>query len=246
MVKIPSKLKNDAIAEAILEIRFETEFPDELVVGRLLDRQPWAEYRHTRLSLADVPGPIRKAQESMRFQPIFEARKKDRVVKVGANTISFHVLGRYPGWTVFEEELHRAIDEVFNALRTASVRRLGLRYINAVDHEDHFVSSFDDLTLKIQLRGEELAGPKNLNFITKSDADLSCTTRIASKEFIAGNPSSSFELLIDIDVYTPPEHTADSADGVKQWLERAHNFEKKCFFALFPDQMIENLMEDEG
>ncbi len=177
----------------------------------------------------------------MRFQPTYEARRPDRVVQIGPGVLSLHVLGRYPGWGSFRQELADGIDELFNSLTGVRVLRIGLRYINALNKVDHFVAGFDDLTLETTLCGQPLQGPRNLNFIMENPPDMVCTTRVASREFVSGTAAGNVDVLIDVDVYTGSEHSDGSAEGVKRWVEQAHDFEKERFFALLRKETIAKL-----
>jgi hypothetical protein len=47
--QLPQKLKNDAIVEAIFEIRFDTSTILEVLIGRLADLVPWNGFKQQRL-----------------------------------------------------------------------------------------------------------------------------------------------------------------------------------------------------
>jgi uncharacterized protein (TIGR04255 family) len=104
MSNIPKKLKADAIAEALLEVRFQckeaTQLP-ELVVGKLADNPVWKDYEKARLPVSEIPASLRAQDENLRFQPLLEVRdaQKVSVAKIGSNVLSYHRLAPYPGGT---------------------------------------------------------------------------------------------------------------------------------------------------
>jgi len=58
---LPQLLKQDAIIESLLELRFEHSQVGEVVVGRLAAAQEWSDYHSQRLPFSDLPQSIRDA-----------------------------------------------------------------------------------------------------------------------------------------------------------------------------------------
>src|SRR5215831_19443967 len=135
---LPKKLKKDAILEAICELRFETGELDELVVGRLSENAPWESFTRIRLPLSDFPPPLRKADANLRYQPLVELRDPNspRLVKIGSNVISAHVMAPYCGWTAYRPHLYEVLNVLFKKFQVR-LQRIGLRYINAITPRDH-------------------------------------------------------------------------------------------------------------
>ncbi|WP_322001640.1 TIGR04255 family protein [Marinobacter alexandrii] len=243
----PRKLKEDAILEALCEIRLQApaNVPEELVIGRLIDCGPWKDWQLNRLPNSNIPYPIRQAEEGLRYQPTVELRKSsgDRLVKVGPYSFSYHFVGSYPGWDVVKPELDEAIEAVFRHVSGVVVKRLGLRYINGMDSERHQVSSVADLDLSVCVGGENVSSSLNLNFVKSSSDAHTVMTRVASKEFVKGQVGNSVSTVIDVDVFTPPEFEASQQNQVKDWVEHAHDFEKDAFFALLSNEHIDSLRE---
>lgn len=134
-----------------MEFRFEHSELPELVLGRLLDAQAWAGYLQTRLPAADIPQPIREMDANLRYQPLVELRKTDgaRVAKIGGHVISYHVVGQYPGWTIFRTEIENTLNEVITKLKSPQFSRIGLRYINVLRPKEHYVRGLRDTNICI-------------------------------------------------------------------------------------------------
>jgi uncharacterized protein (TIGR04255 family) len=71
---------------------------------------------------ADIPLPIRKMDATLRIQPLLElsAGDKTRRVRIGAAAMSYHVLGRYIGWTEFSKELLTVTEHFFKAMKNVT------------------------------------------------------------------------------------------------------------------------------
>jgi len=243
--RIPEKLKNDAIVEAIVEIRFETSTLPEIFYGRLLECEAWKGFKQIRMPAYDLPPSLRQSDPNLRYQPIFElqAPDKNRMLKVGANVVSFHRLEPYEGWNTYRNELDEVVNGLFNRTDNINITRIGLRYINAIRPELHGISSLTEFDMKMSIENEDFSGGVNLNYINKHTEDLLSTVRVATTEFIQGNIPKGTFALVDVDVYTPEAYKTSDSQQVKHWLESAHTEEKEQFFRLLTQETIDALEE---
>lgn len=245
---IPTKLRDDAIVEALCSVQFQASEPLEVIIGRLTDVHLWSEFQIIRLPVADIPAPLRQADSTWKFQPSFQLRNKDgnRLIHVGENTFSYHVVGvkNYCGWQIFLSELKAAFAALFEKLKKPEIRRIGFRYINAIVPQRHFIESTHDLNLDIRVGSEKLSGPVNLNYTTVNDSNHVTTTRIAHKSFVQGNLPPDAEVVVDVEVNTPQNYTVSSLDAFVDWVSAAHDFEKAAFFRLIPQSVVNQLKED--
>jgi len=242
MVRIPERLTNDAIVEAVFELRFEaTSLIPDLVTARLADRADWSGYRQARLPFADLPQPIREHDPNLRFQPLMELKspKNDELIKIGPNVISLHNLAPYLGWhTGFQSKIHSLIDYFYLTLNSPSFVRAGLRYLNALTHNHHHISSINELNIEISINRNALKNPFNLNFQYRAFRSK-VVTRISSPEFVRGTVPQDMAAFIDIDVAS--ETPLPGTEELKEWLEEAHAQEKQEFFGLLPEEVVTKL-----
>ena len=245
---VPTMLKHDAIVEAVVEIRFDMRqgtIP-EIFFGRLAEYPPWKGFEQRPMPAYQIPAPLRQADPNLRFQPVFElaASDKKRAIRVGQYVLSYHRLTPYVGWARFKDELYEAIDELFSATEGLTVRRLGLRYINALQTDLHGIGSILDLDLRLTIADEDISRNVNINFTTEVSADTMCTVRIATAEFVQGQLPPNSSVYIDVDVFTKdPFKTEDKAE-VKRWVELAHTKEKERFFQLLKDETVDSLTKE--
>jgi uncharacterized protein (TIGR04255 family) len=243
--RIPKKLKHDAIVEAILELRFQSTTVPEVLLGRLADYAAWKGFEQVRLAAADIPAPMRQADTNLRFQPLVELRDtgNKRAVRLGDRVLSYHKLAPYGGWETepVRPALLATIDGLFGKADGLIVRRMGLRYINAVRSDLHDIRSVAALDLKASVADEDITGNVNLNFTTQVSDTTLCTVRIATKDFVQGNLPENTSALVDVDVYTKESYRTQDVAEVKRWLDFAHDKEKEQFFQLLTDRSIEKL-----
>lgn len=240
---VPEKLKNDAIVEAILELRFDTKTIPEILIGRLADYGPWKTLTQRRLPAYEMPAILRQVDPNLRFQPVFELSGENRAIRVGSQVISYHRTVPYIGWERFWPELRETITGLFETAEGLAIGRLGLRYLNALRSDVHGISSIADLDLGIKVAGERIGGNVNLNFTTDVSSDAACTVRIATTEFIQGNLPPNTSVYVDVDVFTKDGFETLEQWAVESWVTAAHESEKQQFFRLLTDRSIDVLEE---
>lgn len=243
--RIPTKLKNDAIVEALFEIRFDMTTIPEVFFGRLADHDSWKGFQQNRMPAYNLPASVRQSDPSLRYQAVFELKdtKQNRVLRIGANVLSYHRLSPYIGWDKFKPEIDEVVDALFSTTEALNIRRMGLRYMNAIRPELHNLQSISDLDLKVIVANEDISGNVNINFTSELSEDSECTLRIATTEFIQGAIPKDTSVFVDVDVYTKDNFRTKDAQKVKQWVEFAHGKEKEQFFRLLTQDSIDVLEE---
>lgn len=242
---LPDRIDPDAIIEALVEFRFEHAELPEAIVGRLLDASLWAAYSQARLPSADIPQPIKEMDPNLRFQPIIELKKTDgtRVAKIGGHVFSYHVLGNYPGWAIFYQEIDEVLSIITHKLRLSNFSRLGFRYINLFWPETHHVTGLSETNIAISIGGDRLTDSLNLNYMRKFDTNHTVTVKIATPDLVVTtNVRTGFSLLCDIDVATKIDVPMSGLDATKKWIEAAHNIEKTEFFKILRSDITEKLI----
>lgn len=245
---LPKKLKNDAILEAVLEVRFEPDASllPEIVFGRFADAEAWRSFRQARLPTADIPAPIRRADATLRYQPSIEFISPDGGVsiRIGPQVLAYSRRGKYPGWGQFGAELEGAVEHLYRVVPKLHVSRLGLRYINALRSDVHEIRSFSDMDIAIAVAGQSLSSNLNLNFKAEVGTNFESMSRIATIDLAEGSIPDSATVIVDVDVYTARSFAARDVTAVKEWVLDAHQKEKDTFFKILGKTATERLRED--
>lgn len=244
MAQLPSKLKKDAIIEALVELRFDTEEAPEIVLGRLTDNPKWADFKRTRTAIAELPSVIRLSDPNLRFQPHFDLRGGGGKwnIKVGTNVLSIHNLEEYVGWHKFSSDVSALVHFLFDRLGEVAVRRIGVRYINALNATDHLIKSIQDLNLEMKVSGNPLVHHVNLNYRIEFDIGQAMV-RIASPDLVEGTIRPGMTAYVDVDVFTHNSFSVSQREAVLRWVDLAHTEEKTVFFGLIPDDVVEKIKE---
>ena len=244
--ELPAKLKNDAILEAVVEIRFEPEssFVPEIFIGRFADK--WSGFRHARLASADIPARIRQADANLRYLASIEMTSPDggKVLRIGPQSVSYIRRAPYPGWTNgFGSELHKVVDDLYQVIPAVSVSRLGLRYVNALKSDLHNIKGIRDLAIDISVDKQILSDHLNLNYKADVGSDFETMTRIASIDLAEGTIPEHSTVVVDIDVYTRSNFCTTDVNDVQKWIVEAHDYEKAEFFKVLGKENTERLRE---
>jgi uncharacterized protein (TIGR04255 family) len=242
--RLPRRLKQDAIVEAVAEFRFETSTIFELVLGRLVDRDDWKGYAQNRLPASEIPPQLRLADADLRYVPLFElAGHEGRVaLRVGPNVISFHRKAPYVGWSEFRRNIECTLESLFAIADKPTIHRIGLRYLNALGPK-HMVRSLSELNLQLAVGKKPISDDANLNFLTRPGPRSLCMARIATKGFVKGPIPAETTVYVDVDVYTEDGFATADKPAAVAWVEEAHIQEKLAFFSLFTPEHLDNLRE---
>ena len=244
---LPKKLKQDAIVEAILEIQFDSNEQSEIIIGRLSDTELWSGYSTARLGPANLPESIREVDESLRYQAVLNKLSQDKseAVRIGSHVISYHMYAPYQGWETFQAKLTSVVSHLFEKVPSATVKRLGFRYVNFLTSNKHEINDFGELSLIVNLSGTPVTEGINLTLGKSLSDSHHSISKVVSSNFLAlAVIPESLVCAIDIDIFTPANYSTTSIDEVTDWVEKAHIFEKQSFFSFLSKDTIDKLTEE--
>ena len=246
MERLPRKLKKDAILEALCEFRFASNEMEELTLGRLLDSSLWKDFAKARLPIADIPPPIRAANPEMIFLPVAQLTSPDRkrIIRVGGNVLSYHVIESYCGWSTLNGELSNALDVISRIIGNGTFTRIGLRYVNGLTEAGHRVFDFNSLDCQVATGGQAIGPTVSLNYKKFIENKHEVTVQISSRNLVGGVLPPNINVIIDLDVSTPNGYNETSSAEILQWVAAAHTIEKREFFRLFPKDLLNSLVEE--
>jgi len=243
---LPKKLKCDAIVEALLELRFESQLLPDIFIGRFADRENWQGWAQNLLPAYNLPPQLRTIDPNVQYLPTIELVHNDgtRVLRIGPSVVSYHRKAPYVGWEKFKPELEQATAALFESAKDAVIKRLGLRYMNSLRPNLHGIAGLTDLDVKMTVSEDSITKAANLNFTMQFDKQSACTVRIATPEFVMGVLPADTSVYIDVDVYTNEGFATKDKKDVDEWVEFAHAQEKTEFFHLFTQSTIDKLREE--
>lgn len=239
MSNAPGKLKQDAIIEAVAEIRFEHTLVHEVVIGGLAGAQEFASYSSSRLPLADLPSAFRDNDANLRFQPTLQLQRQmpGEVVKIGPRVVSIHVLAPYVGWDKFALRISAMARALEQAVREIQVTRAGLRYINSLSPAQGF-HRIEDLNFALEVGGERPTSEFTTMYRSYGEQELAAQVTLASPVLVEGPSLPDSIAFIDVDVYSRGPLGKVTPKEICDWFDAAHEFEKDEFFRLWPKDIL--------
>lgn len=135
------------IEEAVCDIQFapSTEW-DPTMPGRIYEKLKSTyneKPRQQRVVEAQIQGAIAEGSPSVSFHQRFGksrvqllAEKGTRIVGVGPDQLSVHMLRPYTGWEKFCPRIWEALEAYRQVAEPEAVTRIGLRYINRISFEE--------------------------------------------------------------------------------------------------------------
>lgn len=236
-MKIPRKITPCPILEAVLEIRFESDLPEDAIFGIIYNKFK-NEYSHfEKLPVLQIPEAFRSKDPNLMFSPHYKLQESNFLLQIGPKVFSLVNIKEYSGWDVFSQKIEETFSAILVELEVVKkITKVGLRYINLF----HEFNIYDKSTLKITLNDNPLnANQMNLTTEIPSDNCINQLRILNSAEVRIGQNVLKGS-IIDIDTVAL-QFSANSFENLKDIIEKAHIEEKKLFFSLLTPDFIQTL-----
>ncbi len=227
--KVPKKISPCPITEAVVELRFESKLPPEVIPGVVFSPLKSMFPKIEALPVMQLPPVIRDNDPNLKFSPQYKLSNNDFIFQIGPRCLSIVCPKDYKGWTRFSEQ----IDKVFDVVKGLGIIdkpiRVGVRYISFFENSD----IFQNLKLTMNLADNSLIGSQN---IVRSEFDyqnFKCVVQIANSATLNGKTKGS---SVDIDIITDKGTTILS--DFKGIVSAAHELEKKLFFSIVKPEFL--------
>jgi uncharacterized protein (TIGR04255 family) len=239
---LPVRINPDAIVEALIEIRFDLGTFPEIFLGQVLTSSSALRLRPVRLPGADLPQSAKDSDSNLRYQPAYQLEGERELVRVGSNVLSIHRLPPYCGWDEFLPRCIEILRACWEGCGQPMVSQCGLRYINALRSDLHGVRTIDDLNLDVSVAGESIVDV-TVSYLDDQDSNSKALVRVASKSHVTGELPENSTFVVDVDVQSKTAERMTDISALSKWLEAAHELEKRLFFNLLPNRIVEGLKE---
>ena len=236
-MELPKKIDPCPIVEAVVEIRFESNFPKEAVFGILYNVIKTKFQAVEELPILQLPGNILANDPKLTFKPHYRLKKDNFILQIGPRVVSLSSVSPYSGWKVYYEELKDFIDKINSSEVISNVFRLGIRYINFFED----INIFESLELKIFKEGNPILNDKMFFNTIHEEDKYSCDLKIQSADSVViggGNPQKGS--IIDIDIFMDKVEIP-VLNSEESLISEGHNIEKRIFFELLSPSFLETL-----
>lgn len=235
-MKLPLTISPCPIAETVVELRFETDTPEEAVFGTVYHALKKDFPKSSPLPMAAVPPEVRRADPNLIHQPLHRLIGDNLTILIGPQAVTVGTVGEYPGWAAAAERFRDTFMRIANTGLIGRPLRFGLRYINFFSGD-----VLPNLTLSIAIDGHQING-SGTHLKTMIQAEGCQILLQIGKDLMLVGEENKTGSVIDIDTFvTAPEAEGRLDNALSEFMETAHLAEKKLFFNLLKPEFLETL-----
>lgn len=232
-IQLPKKISPCPITEAIVELRFESDTPNDAVFGIVYQTFKTDYPVSEELPILQIPEIIRKQDKASHYRPYYKLTNNDGFLfQVGPKVLSLISIAPYAGWEEFNRRLKDLVEKVKGLDIVKSYTRIGIRYINKFS-----LNVFDIVNLQIKLPSHPLTNCETFVSSEIPTGDFKSTLQISNSVTSTQKGQNVKYSIIDIDTFV------ENPQGeINVLINKGHLEEKKLFFALLkPDFVKSNL-----
>lgn len=251
MPKHPIQLKNPPIIESIIEIKFNSFLPDEVVFGVFYSKVGEKYNKIEELHTSKIPKEIVENEPSLKYAPhyVLRSEKSSLLLMIGPKVLIFKyqkhqdLTIKYPGWHDYiYNEIMDTLKQIVSANYIKEVLRVGLRTIDFFEvKEDEDV--FSNLKISINMLDKDLNGlDKSVRFNIKENG-FDNTIAISNNSSLIIKNELNKGATIDIDTSKEEVVSQNIENYLSKIIESGHEINKDLFFSLLKDEYVEVLVE---
>ncbi len=235
-MKLPLSITPCPIAEAVVEVRFDTDAPEDAVFGLVYHALKADFPKSSALPMASLPPEVRKSDPGLVHQPLHRLIGEHLTVLVGAQAVTVGIRGAYPGWAAAAERFRATFTRIADTGLIGKPRRFGLRYISFFPGD-----ILPNLTLAIAIAGNPIRGA-GTHLKTVIEVEGCQLLLQVGKDLMLVGEQKKTGSVIDIDSFvTEPEVDGEFDTALADFLEKAHLAEKQLFFELLKTEFLDTL-----
>lgn len=232
-VKVPTHISPCPITEAIVELRFESNLPGDVIPGIIYPNFKSRYPKLERLPILELPSLIRENDSKFKFSPHYKYENEDFIFQIGPKSFTVICPKEYKGWSAFSPEIFSIHTDLNKLGIIEKPTRIGLRYINFFEN----LNIFEKIKLELRLASQPFLENKNIlrtEYRVNSFDHIIQITNVASTVDKNERKTGS-SMDIDIVFQNEPFSTED----FQRIVEEAHQIEKKIFFGIIEDSFLE-------
>lgn len=235
-VKLPKKIEPCPILEAIVELRFETQFPGDAIFGIIYKEFKGDYPKVEELPILQLPETVRSQDPNLRYKPYYKLSGGNNFLfQVGARALSLISLQPYAGWEIFSEKLSDLLKRVSTQGVIDKYTRIGLRYINGFEF-----NIYEKVNMCLKMEEHNLTNFETSIRLQIPTNSFTSTLRVANNAEVRRDNKVLATSMIDIDTFL------DNPGEVNiELLQKGHLEEKQLFFSLLKDSYIKNELNPE-
>lgn len=143
------------IVYSVVDVWHDGKLPPAVYMGMLMSDPSFGYVSSRETGMAQIPEAIRKQEQGMKYQPMYEITSTDgsyRVV-IGEAIFGVAMLKDYTTWEVFKSEIVKVLDTIFFK-SPFKLQRIGMKYVNFLSDENVFETG----KIKIKINDTHYSG----------------------------------------------------------------------------------------
>jgi uncharacterized protein (TIGR04255 family) len=233
---LPNSIQPCPIVDALVEVRFIPNLPDEAVFGVLYESLAGDFPRVEKLPALQLPPQLRNVNRELRFQATYRLRSDNYYISIGAKVFAVGIQLPYPGWTAFRAKLISVFQTLIGKDVVKHLQRLGLRYINVFEGD---VSN--RLTLETKLGEVPLEGSETFFRTVLQRGNNKALLQVLKDRTLKRPPDFKRQgTSIDIDVSCDTSAKLE-LPILTAFIDDAHLTAKTLFFELLRPEFLKEL-----
>jgi uncharacterized protein (TIGR04255 family) len=244
--RIPIRLNKEPLLEAVWEIRFDAK--SGLPVGEMLPGMLYQALRESypamvRLPAADIPRPIARTDEVLRYVPTVRLEGPPGVpfaIQVGDRVVSLNNRRPYGGWAEFSKRIHELAELLRSTGLIQKPERFSLKYIDLIELDPR--PSLASLVVSFSAAGRDLGNqPVQVRTEIKDDPFIHILQVASPVDVVIAGTERRQGTLVDIDTIHDVATNVDFWSALDQRLGEAHDRSKRLFFELLTPEAEQRL-----
>jgi uncharacterized protein (TIGR04255 family) len=241
MTNLPLKLKHDIILEALFELRFEPEPPNEAVFGIIYPMaiKKFQGLKSVSLPISQLPDAVRDSDSRFRYQPLNRLHQEGFSINIGPRVISFSVLKPYIGWSNWNPSILEILHKLSDAGVIKNVERTGLRYLNFIEGD-----VFPLINVEVKMINSMVKPTTTFARMEIPEGEYTKSLQLANNASINENERGQMKSgsMIDIDIARNKKiKNYDFKTNLETILDRSHTMAKQLFFDILKEDFLKLL-----
>ena len=236
LMKLPTRISPCPIVEAVMDIRFTSSEPWQVMPGLLYGavRERYKEQKE--LPLTHIPEEVREQDPNLRLQALVRFQAGHLMLQLGPRILSvIFAGGEYPGWPAFREQMEWLLPRLKGLGFIEQVGRLGLRYIDFFEG-----NALPKLQARLILRGED-AADRETSFTTIFEREeFRQRLHINNRSILRAGDETKPGTVLDLDTWLSGANLEVYEKGLS-YFDHAHRLQKELFFRLLEPDYLETL-----
>lgn len=242
MDRLPLRLENDPILEALFEVRFQNSenVPvSELLPGMLFPQVKGELPTLQALFPPQIPREIIRKDPNLQYSASHRMSGKQFSVSIGERVFSVSCSAPYVGWPSFKSKILTYVRMLKDTGLANEIGRFSLKYINFISIDD-FEQPYDALSASLNLGGYDLT-KLNAQVTTEIlEGDCLNIVKILPNVLVelAGSKEPKHGLILDVDsIYEDPG--MPFWENLESLIDSVRSVEKHIFFSLLSENGLQ-------